>query len=165
MSEEKINPPEHKYSVFFPLRKSEQKTLGRHPHHPSGIRPPADPKGVPLFIFLKYLKYPFLVTGPTIFLKAPWAPIYTIFEGGARAEKTQFLVKIFQKVLKNGFFDLLFQKIACGAEILASVFLVLQESSQNLFDRPEKRSSNFRKFFETPPRENPRSAPDFTYDP
>ena len=32
-----------------------------------------------------------------IFLNAPLAPIYTNFEGGVRAEKTQFLVEIFQK--------------------------------------------------------------------
>ena len=32
-----------------------------------------------------------------IFLKAPLAPIYTNFEGGARAEKRDFLVKTFQK--------------------------------------------------------------------
>ena len=31
-------------------------------------------------------------------------PIYTNFEGGARAEKARFLVKIFQQVSKNVFF-------------------------------------------------------------
>ena len=52
----------------------------------SGIRPPADPR-VPLFTITRY---PFLVTVPKIFLKAPLAPIYTNFETEARAEKTRF---------------------------------------------------------------------------
>ena len=59
----------------------------------------------------------FLVTDPKIFLKAP---IYTNIEGGARAEKTQFFFKIFQKVPKTVFFSLFILNYACGAEILAS---------------------------------------------
>ena len=43
----------------------------------------------------------FLVKDPQIFLKAPWAPIYTNIEGGARAEKTQYFSKFFKKCLKK----------------------------------------------------------------
>ena len=50
------------------------------------------------------LRYPFLVTDPKNFLKVPWAPIYTNFERGARAEKTQFLwSKFSKKCLKTHF--------------------------------------------------------------
>ena len=72
---------------------------------------------VPLWYFLRN---PLLVTDPIIFLKALLAPIYNNFEGERAPKKTQFfLVKIFQKVSENGFFDLFFQKVACGAENLA----------------------------------------------
>ena len=46
----------------------------------SRIRPPADPKG-PL---CTVLKYPFLVTDPENFLRAPLAPFYTNFEEEVR---------------------------------------------------------------------------------
>ena len=59
---------------------------------PWGIPPPADPKGPPLYYFrisiFGWLTLKFS-------LKAPLAPIYTNFEGGARAEKTQFFGRIF----------------------------------------------------------------------
>ena len=45
---------------------------------PLRIRLPADPKG-PLCTILRYS---FLAMDPKIFLKAPWVPIYTNFEGG-----------------------------------------------------------------------------------
>ena len=48
------------------------------------------------------------------------APIFINFEGKARAEKTLFLVQIFQKVLKNSFLaGFFFQNYARGAENLA----------------------------------------------
>ena len=72
---------------------------GRRP--PSGIRPPADPKGPP---FDTFSEIHFLPTNPKIFLKAPLAPIYTNFEGERAPKKRYFFVKIFQKVPKNGFF-------------------------------------------------------------
>ena len=43
-----------------------------------------------------------------MFLKAPLVPKYTNFEGGARAEKRDFLVKFFEVE----------KKVACGEEIL-----------------------------------------------
>ena len=91
------------------------------------------------------------------------APIYTNFEG-ERAPKNAFsFVKIFQKVPKNGFFGLFFQKTACGAENLArtgSFHCLGRAWKINLIDLKKGRP-NFRKFFENPPspRENPRSAP------
>ena len=74
----------------------------------SGIRPPADPKGPP---FGTFYKINFLPTDPKMFLKAPLARIYTNFEGERAPKKRDFFVKIFQKVPKNGFFDLFFSKI------------------------------------------------------
>ena len=48
---------------------------------PSGIRPPADPKGPPLYYFEISL---FDLTDPKIFLKAPLAPKYSSLRGGGR---------------------------------------------------------------------------------
>ena len=67
----------------------------RLPLPPSGIRPPADPKGPPFDTFLEIYFWP---TDPKIFLKAPLAPIYTNFEGERAPKKRDFFVKIFQKV-------------------------------------------------------------------
>ena len=58
---------------------------GRFPS--SGIRPPADPKGPPFDTFSEIHFWP---TDPKIFLKAPWAPIYTPFEGERAPKKTRF---------------------------------------------------------------------------
>ena len=55
---------------------------------------PCRPKVSPLCTFLGYL---FWVTDHKFFLKAPLAPIYTNFEGGARAKKTQFFDQNFSK--------------------------------------------------------------------
>ena len=56
---------------------------------------------------------------PKIFLKAPWVPIYTNFEGGsARQKNAIFLVKIFQKVPKNAFFGGFLKNFACFLKIL-----------------------------------------------
>ena len=49
---------------------------------------PCRPKG-PLVLFRDIN---FWLTHPKIFLKRPWAPTYTNFYGGARAEKRDFLV-------------------------------------------------------------------------
>ena len=76
---------------------------------------PSRPKWPPLCTILRY---PFLGTDPKIFLKASSAPIYTNFEGEARAEKRAFLVKIFQKRLKMPFWPV-FQKYDCDAKKLA----------------------------------------------
>ena len=85
---------------------------------PSGLQPSADPKGPPFALFWDIY---FCLTDLKIFLKAPLTPIYNNFEGGARAEKTQFfLVEIFQKVPKNAFFDF-FQKLACGGEMFVNL--------------------------------------------
>ena len=73
------------------------------------------------------LRYPFWVTDPKIFLKAPSGPIYTNFEYITRF----FFVKIFQKVPKNAFFGLFFFKPKQG------LFSAL-ESSKNQFGRPKK---------------------------
>ena len=45
-------------------------------------------------------------------------PIYTEFEGERAPKKRNFFQR-FSKKGPNGFFDLFFQKFACGAENLA----------------------------------------------
>ena len=75
---------------------------------PSGIRPPADPKGPPFDTFSEIHFWP---TDPKIFLKAPSAPIYTNFEGERAPKKRDFFVNIFQKLPKNGFFDGFFKNL------------------------------------------------------
>ena len=82
---------------------------------PSGIRPPADPKGP---TFDTFSEIHFWQTDPKIFLKAPSAPIYTNFEGERAPKKTLFFVKIFQKVPKNGFFDCFFKNLPAAQKIL-----------------------------------------------
>ena len=47
------------------------------------------------------LRYPYLLTDPKIFLKAPLAPLYTNCEGEARAENTQFFGQNFQPIFQN----------------------------------------------------------------
>ena len=66
----------------------------RTPPPPLRDSTPCRPKGSPLSTILRY---PFLVMDPKNFLKALPAPIYTSFEGGARAEKTQFFGQNFSK--------------------------------------------------------------------
>ena len=102
------------------------------------------------------LRYPFLVTDPKIFLKAPSVPIYTNFEGGLHAEKTQFFGKIFQKVPKNAYFGLFFFKILPVAQKyrpkqgLCSGLGELRKSI-NQFSRPKKKvDKTFEVFFENP---------------
>ena len=66
------------------------------------------PKGSPLCTILRY---PFLVTDPKNFLKAPLAPLFTNFEWGARAKKTGFWSKFSKNCLKTPF-------LACFFKIL-----------------------------------------------
>ena len=112
--------------------------VGADAFSPSGIRPPADPKGPP---FGTFYEIHFLPTDPKIFLKAPLAPIYTNFEGERAPKKRDFLVKIFQKVPKNAFFGLFFQIFACGAKNFAKTGTkpCIRESSKNQFGRPKKK--------------------------
>ena len=83
---------------------------------PSGIRPPANPKGPPFDTFSAIHFWP---TDPKIFLKAPLAPIYTNFEGGARQKKKRdfFLSKFFKKCPKTAFFDCFFKNLHAAQKI------------------------------------------------
>ena len=84
--------------------------------------------------------------------------MYTNFEWGARAEKTQLFGRNFQKMPKNAYFDM----FIFDMRRRKTVFLVICESLENQFDlvNLKKRSAKFRKFYENPaPRKNPRSAP------
>ena len=105
---------------------------------PSGIRPPADPRGPP---FDTFSEIHFCPTDPKIFLKAPLAPINTNFEGERAPKKTQFfLSKCFKKCPKTG------QNTALGEHWAKHCFGRARKSC--LFENPPP-----------PPRENPRSAP------
>ena len=54
---------------------------------------------------LYYFEISIFSDGPINFLKAPFAPIYTNFEGGgAPAEKTRFFGQNLKKLPKNAFF-------------------------------------------------------------
>ena len=114
---------------------------------PSGIRPPADPKG-PLYDTFSEIH--FWPTDPKIFLRAPSAPIYTKFEGELAPKKTLFfLSKFFKKCPKTAFLTV-FQKFACGAENFTKIGAKKcfgRARKINLVDL-KKRSS---KFFENPP--------------
>ena len=128
---------------------------GRTPP-PQGFEP-CRAKEVPLWYFLRN---PFLVTDPKVFLKATSAPIYTFFEGERAPKKRDFFVSIFQKVPKNGFFDLFFKNFPKSASFYCSG--ELRKSIRSTWKKNDCR--NFRKFFENPPhppppRENPRFAP------
>ena len=72
---------------------------GRPP--PSGIRSPADPKGPPFDTFSEIHFWP---TDPKIFLKAPWAPIFTNFEGERAPKKTRFFCQNFSKSAQKRLF-------------------------------------------------------------
>ena len=108
----------------------------------------------------------FWPTDPKIFLKAP---IYTNYEGERAPQKTRFFCQNFSKIAQKRLFWLFFQKFACGAENLAKVGAKQcfgRARKNNLVDlRKKKGRQNFGKFFEnpSPPRENPRSAPDYNY--
>ena len=90
-------------------------------------------------------------TDPKIFLRAPWAPILTIFWGGARAKKTRFFCQNFSKSApKTAFLYTVFQKFACYAENFAKIVAKQcfgRARKINLVDLKKKLS----KFFENPP--------------
>ena len=129
---------------------------------PSGIRPPADPKGPPFDTFSEIHFWP---TDSKIFLKAPLAPIYTNFEGERAPKKTLFFCQNFSKSAQKRLFWLFFQKFACGAQNFSKIGAKQcfgRARKTNLVDlKKKKRSSKFWKIFwkSAPPRENPRSAP------
>ena len=101
-----------------------------------------------------------------MFLKAPSAPLYTNFEGGARAKKRNFFCKYFQKLPENGFFgQFFFQKFVCSAENLAKTRTKSYLGSAQKMNSVDlkKGQQKFRFFKKTPlPRENPRSAPAYS---
>ena len=82
-------------------------------------------------------------TNTKIFLKALSASIFTYFEECA-TKKRNFLVNIFHKVPKNGFFDMFFQNFACGVIFPSKWGLYsVWEGSGSQYRRPKKRSTNF----------------------
>ena len=76
-------------------------------------------------------------------------PIYAYFEGGGEGRQKKnaiFFVKIFQKVPENGFFDLFFQKFACGVEIFpktVSFYCFRRARKINLVDLKKRSKFSF----------------------
>ena len=102
---------------------------------PSGIRPPADPKGPPFDTFSEIHFWP---TDAKIFLKAPWAPIHTNFEGErAPKKKRDFLSKFFKKSPKTAFLTV-FSKICLRRRKFCQNWgkTVFWESLKNQIGRP-----------------------------
>ena len=54
---------------------------------------------------------------PKVFPKAPLAPIYTNFEGGAHAKKTRFFNQIFQKSVLKRFLAYFFKILPAAQKI------------------------------------------------
>ena len=104
---------------------------------PSGIRPPADPKGPPFDTFSEIHFWP---TDPKIFLKAPSAPIYTNFEGERAPKSAIFLSTFFKKCPKTAFLTV-FSEICLRRRKFSQNGgkKVLWESSKNQFGRPKKK--------------------------
>ena len=107
---------------------------------PSQGSDPLPTQRVPLCTIFKYQ---FLVKDPESFLKAPLAPLYMNFEGGARAEKTQFSGQIFQNSAQKLLFWPFFQNFGCGAENLAKTGLFsalgeLENSIWSIFFNPPR---------------------------
>ena len=109
---------------------------------------------------LYYFEISIFGEDPKNFLKALLAPIYTSFEGGARAEKTQFFGLNFPK---SAFFWLVFLKFCLRRRKFGHNRnkTVPRESSKNQFGRSKKKVDKiFENFLKIrPPRESPRSAP------
>ena len=105
---------------------------------PSGIRPPADPKGPPFDTFSEIHFWP---TDPKYFLKAPMAPIYTNFKGERAPKKTRFFCQNFSKSAQKRLFLTVFSKICLRRRKFCQNRgkTVLWESSKNQFGRPKKK--------------------------
>ena len=101
---------------------------------------PCRPNGSPLCTILRY---PFLVTDLIIF------PIFTTFERGVRAEKTQFFGQNFPKMPQNAFFYLFFFRILPAPQKFGQnkAFVMLCESLENHFGRPKKKIDNIFEIF------------------
>ena len=114
---------------------------------PSGIRPPADPKGPPFNTFSEIRFWP---TDPKIFLKAPLAPIYTNFDGERAPKKTRLFCQPFSKNAQKCSKGKNFQKFACGPENLAKIGeqqCLGRARKIKLVDLTKKGRQNFGNFF------------------
>ena len=92
---------------------------------------PCRPIGSPL---CTVLRYPYLVIGPKNFLKAPCAPRKLTLRGERAPKKNNFLVKFFQKVPKNAFFDQFLKILAAAHKVLPKQGLsALRELGKSLW--------------------------------
>ena len=102
------------------------------------IRHPRQPKGPPSGIIYdnrqpnKFFGHQTVFFGrqPNKFLKAPLVPLDTNFEGGARAKKRYFFVKMFEKKC---------WKLVYGTKLFKlGRFIAFLEFSENQIGRPKK---------------------------
>ena len=101
------------------------------------------------------LCHPFLAEQPQNFSKASLAPIWKTLRGELAPKKRHFLVNIFQKMPKNAFFGLFFEKFACRKLLQNRVFIQFWESSQNQISRPKKNGrQNFQNCSTPPPKKD-----------
>ena len=79
------------------------------------------------------------MTGLKTFLRAPLAPIFTNFEGRARAEKPNFWSKFSKKCIKTLFMACFLKKLPAAKKIWSiRGFIVIWESSENQYGPPNK---------------------------
>ena len=130
---------------------------GRAPPPPSGIRPPADPKGPPFNTFSEIHFWP---TDPKLF-----PSIYTNFEGERAPKKTRFFCQNFSISAQKRLLLTVFSKICLRRRkfIQNRGKTVLWESSKNQFGRLKKNGrQNFRFFLKIrPTRSGQRIEPLF----
>ena len=81
---------------------------------PSGIRPPADPKGPPFDTFSEIHFWP---SDPKNFLKAPSAAIYSNFEGERSPKKRDFFCQNFSTSAQKRLFDCFFKNLPAAQKI------------------------------------------------
>ena len=118
---------------------------------PSGIRPPADPKGPPFVLFSNIHFWQWTLK---IFQRRLGRQYILILRGECARKKRNFSIKIKKKTYKRFFWVVFFQNFASGAEILA------RTGTKQCFGRARKIISlvdlkkgrqKFRHFFENPP--------------
>ena len=84
-----------------------------------------------------------------MFLKEPLAPIYSNFEGEARAKKRQFFGQNFPKYAQKLLFWLFFFELACGATSVAKIgsFSCFESAQKISLVDLKKRVDKFIDFF------------------
>ena len=99
--------------LFFVIPLKSGADLGGGGAPPSGIRPPADPKGPPFDTFSEIHFWP---TDPKIFRL--WRQYILTLRGSARQKKRVFLSKFFKKCPKTAFLTVFSKNLPAAQTIL-----------------------------------------------